>query len=158
MVDRSRTESRTLSSFLDSSRERLERALVARFGVDDGLDASAAAVEYAVRFWDRVGPMDNPTGYLFRVGETHGRRSVERRKRDATLLVEQYTHDQPVDIDLQRALVRLDPIQRVAVVLVHAHGHTYVEAAEILEVPVSTFNNHLRRGLSQLRRELEQDD
>lgn len=156
MSDPSKVESQALSSFLETSRVRLERALVARFGIEDGLEASAAAVEYAIEFWDRVAKMDNPAGYLYRVGETHGRRNTQRRMRQVQLVVESSVHDEPVDLDLQRALLKLDSLQRVAVVLVHAHGHTYIEAAEILDVPVSTFNNHLHRGLSQLRRELEQ--
>lgn len=156
MVDPSIVETGDQSDFLSASRERLERALVARFGLDDGLEASAAAIEYAVRCWDEVGVMDNPVGYLYRVGETHGRRSLSSRRRPTALAVEPVTQDRPVDVDLQRALLKLDPVQRVAVVLVHAHGHSYVEASEIIGVPVTTFNNHLHRGLSSLRRELEQ--
>lgn len=155
MADPFSVEMDSLSEFLAGARDGLERALVARFGVDEGLEASAAAVEYAVRCWDRVRVMDNPAGYLYRVGETAGRRNSNRRRRQTSLMVESTVQDQVVDIDLQRALMRLKPIQRVAVVLVHAHGHSYVEASEIVGVSVSTFNNHLHRGLARLRQELE---
>ena len=39
----------------------------------------------------------------------------------------------------------------MAVLLVHAHGHTYEEAAAVLGVPVTTVRNHLHRGLARLR-------
>lgn len=132
-------------------RERLERALVARFGMDDGLDAAAEAILYAATHTERLDGMENPVGYLYRVGQTAGRRLRSRWNRLDQLVTAPSEHDQPLDIDLQRALTRLKPTERVAIVLVHAHGHTYAEAAQILDIPVTTVNNHLSRGLTRLR-------
>jgi RNA polymerase sigma factor (sigma-70 family) len=144
-----------VSAFFDDARCRLERALVARFGVDDGLDAAAEAMAYAVEHWDRLEPMANPIGYLYRVGQTRGRRLARRWHRLDALVHEPLTSDGVIDVDLQRALLRLKPRERVAVVLVHAHGHTYREAAEVLDVPVTTVTNHVSRGMARLRRILE---
>lgn len=132
-------------------RERLERALIARFGMDDGLDAAAEAMLYAATHSDRLERMENPVGYLYRVGQTAGRRLRSRWNRLDQLVSAASEHDRPLDIDLQRALARLKPNERVAIVLVHAHGHTYAEAAKILDMPVTTVNNHLSRGLTRLR-------
>jgi RNA polymerase sigma-70 factor (ECF subfamily) len=144
-----------LAGFVSSSRPDLERALVARFGLHDGMEAAAVAVDYAVRHWARLGEMENPAGYLYRVGESSARRADQRRRRHQPLVTEPVTIDRPLDVDLQRALTRLRPDQRVALVLVYAHGHSYAAAARLMNLPVTTVNNHLTRGLARLRKELE---
>jgi RNA polymerase sigma factor (sigma-70 family) len=55
---------------------------------------------------------------------------------------------------LDAALARLNAAQRVAIILVHGLDWSYQEAADALDVPVSTVRNHLHRGLVRLRREL----
>ena len=145
-----------VASFVAGVRPDLERALVARFGLHDGLEAASVAVGYAFENWGRLVSMGNPGGYLYRVGVSSARRSSSRRWRTEVLVGEPLTVDQPVDVDLQRALARLRPDQRVAVVLVYAHGHSYADAAEILDLPITTVTNHLNRGLARLRRLLEQ--
>jgi RNA polymerase sigma-70 factor (ECF subfamily) len=60
------------------------------------------------------------------------------------------------DHGLHEALTRLTPDQRAAVMLVHAHGYRYAEAADLLDIPVSTLKNHLHRGGRRLRKLLEQ--
>jgi RNA polymerase sigma-70 factor (ECF subfamily) len=99
--------------------------------------------------------MANPVGYLYRVGESRGRRLALRWRRLEVLAADPLTSDGVVDVDLQRALLRLRPDKRVAVLLVDAHGHSYREAAEILGVPVTTVTNHVHRGRQRLRRILE---
>ena len=146
---------RSVETFMAQVRPRLERALVARFGVDDGLEAASEAAAFAVLHWDRLEPMANPGGYLYRVGQTHGSRLARRWGRTGVLVAEPQTSDALVDIDLQRALWRLPPNERVAVVLVHAHGYSYADAAEVLDVPVTSLTNHLHRGLLRLRKVLE---
>jgi RNA polymerase sigma factor (sigma-70 family) len=63
-----------------------------------------------------------------------------------------------VEPGLPKAIAKLSPKQRVAVLLVHAHGWTHEEAATALEIDVSTLRNHLRRGLQKLRTTLGVDD
>lgn len=140
------------AAFLADARSRLERALVARFGVDDGLDAAAEALVYASENWHRLQAMANPVGYLYRVGESRGKRLRGRWRRIGLLVHEPVTSDDIIDLDLQRALMRLRPEQRVAIVLVHSHGYSYREAAEVLEIPVTTITNHVTRGMTRLRR------
>jgi len=47
---------------------RLHRALVAAYGLDVGVDAAAEAMVWAYARRDEVVAMDNPLGYLYRVG------------------------------------------------------------------------------------------
>ena len=65
--------------------------------------------------------------------------------------------DAVVDHNLMEALDRLPDRQRVAVVLVHGHGYTFREAAELLDVNPSTVRIHLQRALAKLRHLLEVD-
>ncbi len=141
-----------LTVFLVEAQPRLERALVARFGINDGLDAASEAVAYALENWSRLEAMENPVGYLYRVGQTSGRRLAGRWRRLDALVAEPLSGDTVLDVDLQKALLRLKPDERVAIVLVHAHGHSYLEVADVLGVPVTTVANHLHRGLNHLRR------
>jgi len=138
-----------------SIRPRLERALVARYGVDDGREATSESIAYAVEHWDRLSTMTNPAGYLFRVGQSYGSRLSSRWRRSRLLVEHPATSDSLFDADLQAALMKLKPNERVAIVLVHSHGHSYAEVAEVLDVPTTTVSNHLNRGLSRLRKLLE---
>ncbi len=113
------------------------------------------AVAYAVEHWSRLASMTNPAGYLFRVGQSYGSRSSSRRQRSDLLVDQPATSDDPFDPDLQSALKKLKPDERVAIVLVHSHGHSYADVADILDVPVTTVTNHLNRGLARLRKLLE---
>lgn len=155
MLAREMDSSTGVDEFVLRVRPRLERALVARFGVDDGLEATDEAIAYAVAHWGRLAEMANPAGYLFRVGQSYGSRLRRRSQRRELLVDQPASSSAPIDMDLQRALIKLKPEQRVAVVLVHGHGHSYSEVAEILDVPTTTVANHLNRGLARLRRILE---
>ena len=145
-----------IDDFVVMARPGLERALVARCGLHDGMDAASVAVEYAYREWPRIAAMANPVGYLYKVGRSSAKRAEGRRRRLDAIVAEPVSVDATLDIDLQRALMRLRPDQRVAVVLVHAHGHSYADAATLMDVPVTTVTNHVTRGLDRLRRSLEQ--
>ncbi len=155
VIDAQTDDLDAMGLFMLEAGQRLERALVARFGIDNGLEAAAEAIEYGLTNWEKLQTMHNPVGYLYRVGESRGRRLVQRWARLEALVVDPVTVDAVVDIDLQRALGRLKPIERVSIVLVHAHGHSYREAAEVLDLSATTITNHLHRGMVRLRRILE---
>ena len=125
---------------------RLRIALTAVFGPEGGRDATAAALAYAWENWGRLTAMENPAGYLYRVG----RSSRRRRKEPHWLPVP--AHRQPeIEPGLPHALARLSEKQRLAVVLVHAYEWTRREVAEYTGLSVSTIDNHLARGLRKLR-------
>ncbi|HSM13891.1 MAG TPA: sigma-70 family RNA polymerase sigma factor [Thermoanaerobaculia bacterium] len=59
-----------------------------------------------------------------------------------------------LDENVQRALDRLPPDYRMAVVLADLEGFSYKEIAEILEIPVGTVMSRLYRGRKRLEEDL----
>lgn len=143
-----------LSSDVDL--RRLQQVLVARFGWHTGMDAWQDAVVYGWEHRERLAEMGNPLGYLYRVAQTSVRRQSRWQQR-IDLPVPPAGRLPEVEPGLVRALAGLSERQRLAVLLVHAHDWTHEEAAEVLDVSVSTLRNHLRRGLDHLRRKLGAD-
>ena len=129
----------------------LRHAFAARFGQVDGADATAEALAYAWENWDRVRAMDNPVGYLYRVGASRTRRI----RRVTPVLVELPLGGIPnVEPGLPAAIAGLSEKQRVSVVLVTGFGWKMAAVADLLGVSVSTVQNHVERGLKNLRKKL----
>lgn len=57
-------------------------------------------------------------------------------------------------LDLARALARLDPVERAALVLCEGHGWSHGEAAEILRIPLGTLKGTVRRAKQKCREHL----
>jgi RNA polymerase sigma factor (sigma-70 family) len=129
----------------------LRRVLVARYGLEVGVEATADALAYAWEQWERIASMVNPVGYLVRVGQSSARRY---RRRPVTLPDREPQAESTFDPRLPRALEHLSARQRSAVVMICVHDWTYPAAAAALGVSESTLRNHVRRGLASLRREL----
>ena len=136
---------------------RLRQLLVARYGWELGLEAWQEAMAYAWEHRDAMEAMKNPFGYLYRVGQSSVRRGRRWRRR-VTLPAAAPSRLPEVEPGLPAALALLSSQQRLAVLLVHAHGWTQLEAASVLGIDVSTLRNHLRRGMARLRIELGVDD
>lgn len=137
--------------FAERASPRLKSALVAALGIDRAPDATAEALAYGWEHWDRVGSMDNPAGYLYRVGVSKGR----RRRPFRPLLPSPPNGEMPwVEPGLPKALSRLSEKQRVVVLLVHSFGWTQEEAAELLGISRATAQTHLERGMHRLRSSL----
>jgi len=135
------------TDFVEETEPRLRFALAAALGQEQGREATAEALAYAWEHWEEIQPMDNPAGYLYRVGRSRGR--FRRRRR---VFAEVPSNHQPaVEPHLPRAVARLSERQRVAVVLVHGFGWTRPEVAELLGISVSAVNAHVQRALSKLR-------
>jgi DNA-directed RNA polymerase specialized sigma24 family protein len=133
---------------------RLRRALVAAYGIERGREAAAEALAYGWEHWSEVRVMKNPTGYLYRVGQTRSRALKDRvvftlAPSDSDLLVEP---------GLAGAVALLSERQRIAVVLVHGFGWQLREVAEVTGIAVTTVQNHVERGLARLRAALEVHD
>jgi DNA-directed RNA polymerase specialized sigma24 family protein len=139
--------------FVRHEGERVRRALVAFYGVEVGTEATAEAMVVAWQRWDEVREMGNPTGFLFRVGQSKARPHVRWSRRRAgfpsTDLVEMSFDSSVVDLFAALAKVRAD--HRAAVLLVRAYGFSYREAAAVLGISEDTLNNHVRKGMSRLR-------
>jgi DNA-directed RNA polymerase specialized sigma24 family protein len=138
---------------------QVRRALVARYGVDVGVETTADAVAWAWEHLDELDRMTNPAGYMFRVGQTAARRLRRLGRRDLVFPTEP-THSDlvPLDFDLFDALRHVSADQRVALVLVHGYGFSYREAADVLDTSVAAVTNHIHRGLRRVRRILEKNN
>ena len=141
----------TFTEFFERTEPKLRNALVASYGVEVGTEAASDALAHGWEHWDRVRGMENPIGYLFRVGRSRSRRF---RRRPPLPLVAGSNPGPWVEPGLPKALARLSERQRVAIILVHSFGWTYAETAELLGVSIGTVETHVQRGLSRLRRSL----
>jgi DNA-directed RNA polymerase specialized sigma24 family protein len=137
------------TEFVRDVEPRLKRALVAAFGRDAGLEATADALAFAWEQWDRVRRVDNPAGYLWGVGRNKARRAKKRRP----LFPDVPAHHEPwIEPGLPGAIADLTPSQRAAVVLIHGYGWTHAAVAEVLSVTIPTVQKHAERGMQKLRR------
>ena len=132
----------------------LRAALVGAYGPEVGLDSASEALAYGWEHWGRLAEMDNPSGYLFRVGQTAARRLTRRPPSFPEPPQEALPDFEP---GLLPALAALSDQQRVCVLLVHGFGWPIVEVAALLDVSHATARTHLMRGLSHLREALEVD-
>lgn len=137
---------------LASEWSQVRRALLARYGAEIGSDAWSDVVVWAWQHRERLAAMANPSGYLYRVGQSAAKRQL-RWYRSPPFLAERPPVDS-FDGDVFAALERLKPRQRVAVLLVHGHGASYAEVADVLGVSVAAVTNYVHRGMRQLRRAL----
>jgi RNA polymerase sigma factor (sigma-70 family) len=139
-------------TFAEEVGPRLRHALVAAYGVDVGVDAAADALAYGFEHWARVSSMTNPSGYLYRVGQSSAQRLLRRPVRlpraEAAILPD-------VSPELVPALEELSEQQRVVVVLVAGLQWRQSEVAELLKLSESSVRTHLRRALAHLREILE---
>lgn len=143
-------ESEGFEEFVRRLEPRLRRALIGCRGIDLAQEAVAEALAYAWEHWTEVRALDNPAGYLFRVGQSRTRRRIQPRlPSPETLRIPE------VEPALIPALLALPDRQRSAVWLVHACGWTYAEVAEALGVSASAVGTHVGRALERLRRNLE---
>jgi DNA-directed RNA polymerase specialized sigma24 family protein len=144
----------SFEEFFAVASPRLRRAFVAAYGSERGRDAAAEALGYAWEHWSRVRKMENPFGYLYRVGQS---RTRPRRNTTTALVWDVRDHDDAYRVEpgLGPALASLSEQQRVAVVLVRGYGWALREVADLSGVTVSTVQTHVDRALGKLRAALE---
>jgi DNA-directed RNA polymerase specialized sigma24 family protein len=133
---------------------RLQRAFVAAYGSERGHEAAAEALGYAWEHWKRIVTMENPVGFLFRVGQSR------TRPRKRLPLARMWSpaggsREALIEPGLRNAMAELSESQRIAVVLVHGYAWTLREVAELTAVSVSTVQTHVDRALEKLRAALE---
>jgi DNA-directed RNA polymerase specialized sigma24 family protein len=135
-------------AFVGVVRPRLARAFLATYGLERGREALAESMAYAWEHFDDLEQMNNPGGYLYRVGASRSK----RRRRDAVVFPAPESMGLPsVEPKLAEGLRRLSERQRVCVVLVHGFGWTHRETSELLGLSRSSVQNHVERGLESLR-------
>ena len=131
----------------------LNQALISVAG-DAGRDAASESLLFGWEHWDQVRQMENPSGYLYRVGLNRIRHSLRRKRR--VVFPEPPDGEPPwVEPKLPDALADLSNNQRAAVVLIHGFGWTVREVAEFLDVSAGTVQKHDERAMRKLRSSLK---
>ena len=148
-ADETRTDAFT--DFVVEVEAKLRRALTGALGIELGRDATAEALAYGWEHWSRIRVMDNPVGYLYRVGVNHGRKARQRRVSLPDVPAATLPWVEPA---LPAALARLPEQQRVAVFLVCGHEWSMSEVAGLLGVSKGTVQKHVERAMRRLRRRL----
>ncbi len=147
---------------LVETHERRLRAFLAQLGGADLADELAQ--EAFLKAWQSLPGYRGDakfSSWLFAIGwrlfADHRRRQRgEERKREAAAQLAE-----PVEapnagerLDLARALARLEPVERAALVLCDGHGWSHGEAAEILRIPLGTLKGTIRRAKQKCREHL----
>lgn len=148
--------SMTFTEFFERSEQRLRRALVASYGPAIGRESALDAMSWGWEHWAELQMMDNPIGYLYRVGQSAARRLL--RSPSPVGIEMAPAGDPEIAPELAPALARLSEQQRAAVVLVHGYAMSQRHAAEVLGISVSTLREHLARGMERLRNDLKDRD
>ena len=139
-----------LDEFFLAAKPKLMRAFLGTLGPDRSDDALSAAFEWASGNWARLSAMENPVGYLYRVGLT---RSTPARVPDHLPAAAEIGLPD-FEPRLVPALLRLSQSQRTAVWLIHACGWSYTDVAAAMDIGESTVGTHASRGLAALRHDL----
>ena len=146
-----------IEGFVVEASRTLQRALVARNGVEDGCDAAAEAIAWAWEHQNELSEMANPVGYLYRIGQSSLRRDHRLRRLRVDFLPDRAVRDaNGFDGELFDGLLELTPDQRVAVVMVHMYSFSYREVAELMSVSDTAITNFVHRGLRRLRHILQE--
>jgi RNA polymerase sigma-70 factor (sigma-E family) len=144
------------------SRRHLRTAYLLTGNAADAEDLLQTALARLMRVWDRVAQSGDVDAYLRRVlVNTHvsrGRR-LWHRERPTEAPPDLPGRDPYVTLDerdqLRRALARLSPGERRAVVLRHVEDLPEAEVARLLGCSVGTVKSQSARGLAKLRVVLE---
>lgn len=141
----------SFTEFVAGTERQVRQALSAAYGPELGREASAEAFAYGWEHWERIGPMENPAGYLYRVGRDRARRL---KRRAPVLPTVGPAPEVWVEPGLPGALARLSVKQRTVVALLYGYQWSMSEVAELLGVSKTTVQNHAERGLKRLRKTL----
>jgi DNA-directed RNA polymerase specialized sigma24 family protein len=141
---------------------RLRVALVAAYGPHNGRAATVDALSWAWEHWVRLRSMENPVGFLFRVGQSASRlwavRPIPLDGRSGHVTEPPADEGLGISPELAAAVRDLPTQQRTVLMLVHAFGWTQRDVARMLEINPSTVREHLDRALARLSHDLEVRD
>ena len=135
---------------------KLQRALLLFSGDRDiADDATAEAFVQALARWRGI---RDPRRWIWKTAFRFAMKDLKDRRRRAAQMPERsYAMDEPL-IDLVRALRRLTPMQRSAVLLHHYAGFSAREIARSLDSTTGAVFVHLAQGRKQLRRLMRDSD
>lgn len=147
-LDERSTSDEAFTQFYRESRNSVARALAVTLA-DGDLAAEAAdeAMARAFQRWSHVGLLNNPAGWVYRVGFNWACSGLRRRSRAPRPLAEVGAGPGPIpEPTVMRALAELDVRQRAVVVCRYLLGWTEAETAAALATPVGTVKSRLHRA------------
>jgi RNA polymerase sigma factor (sigma-70 family) len=154
----------SFESFFEAEQARLLRAMYLVTGnVQEAEEVTQDAFLAVWERWDRVGSMEDPTGYLFRTAMNRFRSRLRRAARIARRVVgsaeggDEFAAVEERDA-LARALAQLSERQRAAIVLTELLGYQSEEAGRILGVKDVTVRSLASQARASLRDHLEDRD
>jgi RNA polymerase sigma-70 factor (ECF subfamily) len=138
----------SFTEFVRTTERPLRVALGAAYGKERGREAAADALAYGWEHWDHIQQLENPAGYLYRVGEN---RAKSMKRRPLALRPVDVEDDPWIEPGLPAALEQLSHQQRAVVALLYGYQWSMSEVAALLDVSKSTVQSHSERGLARLR-------
>jgi RNA polymerase sigma-70 factor (ECF subfamily) len=149
------TEATAVERWYREQGEKLWRALLMFSGNPEvASDAMAEAFAQALRRGDAIRKLDR---WVWRAAFKIARGELQRRRQHDAALPELPVELPSPTVDLVRALRRLTPKQRGAVILHHYAGYSNRETAAILGSTTAAIGVHLERARARLREELKED-
>lgn len=154
----------SFEDFFEAERRRLLRALYLLTGnAEEAEEVLQDAFVAIWERWDRVGAMDDPTGYLYRTALNRHRSGLRRAIRAARRATGQaHGTDQFAAADerdaLARALASLTDRRREAIVMTELLGYGSAEAGRAMGVSDVTVRRLAQEARNHLRRILEEAD
>lgn len=150
---------RSFDEFYRSGRDRVARALVLTLGNRElGVEATDEAMTRAYQRWDQIRNYENPEGWVYRVGLNWARSMWRKRRREVGDVYETPPiHDVLLDVDVERALAKIDVRFRSVIVLRLYLDWSVENTAAALGVKPGTVKSRMSRALARLERDLGGD-
>ena len=143
------------------------RGLLRRMGAEPSTADDVAQDAFLTAF-ERIGEFRGQGAFAGWVKRIAARLYVKRCKRQLLLIpFDDEARSEPPDagsevasslrLDLDGALQRLSPAERLCVSLCCGAGFSHAEAADALKTPLGTVKSHIRRGLDKMKAQLLAD-
>jgi RNA polymerase sigma factor (sigma-70 family) len=147
----------SFDAFYATARDTVGRALALTLRDPElAADAVDEAMARAYQHWPKVGGLDNPAGWAYRVGLNYARSRLRRRRGREDLLHGRADHDGPsVEPAIAAAVDRLPERQRAVVVCRFLLGWSEAQTADALRIRPGTVKSRLHRALSVLQVQLD---
>lgn len=144
--------------FYAAARDGIAKVLTVTIGdADLAAEATDEAMVRAYQRWDRVGPLENPGGWVYRVALNWATSGLRRTRRATSRRVE---HERPsappaaVDPLIDEALAALSVDHRAVVVCRYLLGWSEAQTAEALRLRPGTVKSRLSRATHLLQTRL----
>jgi RNA polymerase sigma-70 factor (ECF subfamily) len=122
--------------------------------VDLATDSVDEALVRAYQRWEQVGRLDNPAGWVYRVGLNHARSRVRRLLRRVPSPTTDAVEFAVADPAIDDAIAELSHDHRTVVVCRLLLGWSEAQTADALAIRPGTVKSRLHRATNQLERRL----